>query len=97
LDLRGREWREAGEDCIMRSFTKLNIIRVIKSKKMRLTVNFVCMGERRNAYKLFVRKSDSKRQLGRSGSRREDNITMDFREIGLKGVDWMHLVQDRNQ
>jgi len=22
LDLRGRKWQEAGEDCIMRSFTK---------------------------------------------------------------------------
>jgi hypothetical protein len=27
----------------------------------------------------------------------EDNIRMDFREIGLEGVDWMHLTQDRHK
>jgi hypothetical protein len=27
----------------------------------------------------------------------EDNIKMDLREIGREGVDWMHLVQDRDQ
>jgi hypothetical protein len=29
--------------------------------------------------------------------RREGNIRMDLREIGLEGVDWMHLAQDRDQ
>jgi len=27
----------------------------------------------------------------------EDDIRMDFREIGWEGVNWMHLAQDRNQ
>jgi hypothetical protein len=27
----------------------------------------------------------------------EDNVRMDLREIGLEGVDWMHLAQDRDQ
>jgi hypothetical protein len=29
--------------------------------------------------------------------RYEDNITMVLREVGWEGVDWIHLVQDRNQ
>jgi hypothetical protein len=37
LDLRSRKWREAGEDCIMRSFITLisssDIIRVVQSKE----------------------------------------------------------------
>jgi hypothetical protein len=36
-------------------------------------------------------------QLGRPRRRWEDNIRMDLRAIGWKGVDWMHLVQDRDQ
>jgi hypothetical protein len=36
------------------------------------------------------------RPLGRPRSRCEDNIKMDLREIGLEGVDWIHLVQDRD-
>jgi hypothetical protein len=30
-------------------------------------------------------------------NRWEDNIRMDLREIECEGVDWMHLVQDRDQ
>jgi hypothetical protein len=35
--------------------------------------------------------------LGRPRCRWEDNIRMDFREIGWDSVDWMRLVQDRDQ
>jgi hypothetical protein len=35
--------------------------------------------------------------FGRSMRRGEDNIKMDFREIGWVGVDWIHLAQDRDQ
>jgi hypothetical protein len=37
------------------------------------------------------------RELGRSKRKWEDNIKMDFRKLGWKGVDWIHLVQDRYQ
>jgi hypothetical protein len=42
-------------------------------------------------------KPEEKRPLGRPKHRWEDNITMDLREIGWEGVDWMHLAQDRDQ
>jgi hypothetical protein len=51
LDLRGRKWLEAREDCIMRSFitcTLQNVIRVIKSRRMRQMGNVEGMGEMRN-------------------------------------------------
>jgi hypothetical protein len=31
------------------------------------------------------------------GVKWEDNIKIDFREMGWKGVDWVHLAQDRDQ
>jgi hypothetical protein len=45
------------------------------------------MGEKRNAYRLFVGKPDGKRPLGRPGCRWVDNITMDLLDIGWGGVD----------
>jgi hypothetical protein len=54
------------------------------------------MGEKRNAYTILVRKLEGKRPLGRHRHRRED-IKMDLREIGWGGMDWIDLVQDRDQ
>jgi hypothetical protein len=53
------------------------------------------MGEKRNVYRLLVDKPEGKRPLGRPRHRWTDNIKMHLREIGLSGVDWIGLVQDR--
>jgi hypothetical protein len=41
--------------------------------------------------------SEGKRPLGRPRRRWEDGIIMDLREIGLGGVDWIQLAEDRDQ
>jgi hypothetical protein len=51
----------------------------------------------RNSYKILVGNPEVKRPLGRDRRRWEDNIKMDLLEIGLEGVDWMHLAQDRDR
>jgi hypothetical protein len=53
--------------------------------------------EKRNAYRILVGKPEGKSPLGRPSSRWVDNIKMDLREIGLDGMDWIHLAQDRDQ
>jgi hypothetical protein len=55
------------------------------------------MGETRNAYRILVGKPEGQRSLGRPRRRWVDNIKMDLREIGLDGMDWIELAQDRNQ
>jgi hypothetical protein len=55
------------------------------------------MEELRNAYEVLVGKPEGKRPFGRPRRRWEANIRMDLREIVWKGVDWMHLDQDRDQ
>jgi len=44
----------------------------------------------------LVGKPERKRPLGRAMHRWEDNIRLDLREIEWDGVDWIHLVQDRD-
>jgi len=45
----------------------------------------------------LVWKLEGKRSHGRPKHRWENNIRMDLREIGWKGVDWIYLAQDRDQ
>jgi hypothetical protein len=54
------------------------------------------MGEKRNAYTIFVGKPEGNRPFGKHRLRWED-IRMDLREIGWDSVDWIHLAQDRGQ
>jgi hypothetical protein len=51
----------------------------------------------RNAYKIFVRKIEDNRPLCRSGRRWEDNIRMDLKGSREEVVDWIRLVQNRDQ
>jgi hypothetical protein len=59
-----------------------NIIRVIKSRRLRWAGHVASMGERRGAYRALVGKPEGRRPLGRSRHRWEDNIKMDLREVG---------------
>jgi hypothetical protein len=54
-------------------------------------------GEMRNAYRIFVGKGERRKTLGRCRHRWEDNIRMNFREIGWEGGDWTHHPLDKNQ
>jgi hypothetical protein len=55
------------------------------------------MGEKRNAYSIFVRNLEVKRPLGRTRHKWVDNIKMYFREIEWDGMDWIDLAQDWDQ
>jgi hypothetical protein len=46
---------------------------------------------------IFVGKSEGKRLLTRPRRRPVENVKMDLREIGWVGIDWVDLVQDRDQ
>jgi hypothetical protein len=53
------------------------------------------MAEKRNVYRLLVGEPEGKRPLGRPRCRWTANIKMDLLKIGLGGVDWIGLAQDR--
>jgi hypothetical protein len=54
-------------------------------------------GEKSNACRIFERKPQGKRPVGRPRSSWLDNFKMDLREIGWDGIHWIDLVQDRDQ
>jgi transposase len=55
------------------------------------------MGEGRVVYRVLVGRPEGKRPLGRPRCRRDDNIKLDLRKIGIDGANWIQLVQDRVQ
>jgi hypothetical protein len=64
---------------------------MIKSRRMRLAGHVARLGEKRNAYKILVGKSEGKRPLGRSRHRSVDHIKMDLKETGWSGMDWIDV------
>jgi hypothetical protein len=73
-------------------YSSTNIIRTIKSRRMRWAGHVARMGEKRNACRILVGKPEGRRSLGRPRRRWVDNIKMDLREIGWDGVVWTGLI-----
>jgi hypothetical protein len=54
---------------------------MIQSRRMRWTGHVARMGEKENAYRILVGKSEGNRTLGRTRRRLVDNIKIDLKEI----------------
>jgi hypothetical protein len=89
----GGSWRKLHHDEPHGLYSSLNIISVIKSRRMRGAGHVACMGEGRGVYRVMVGMSEEKRPLGRPRRRWENNIKMDVREIGIDGTNWIQLAQ----
>jgi hypothetical protein len=62
-------------------YSSPDIIRMIKSTRMRWAEHIARMGEKRNACRILVGKLEGKRPLGRPRRRWVDNIKIDLGEI----------------
>ena len=62
-----------------------NIVRVIKSRRLRWAGHVVRMEEGMSAFKILRCKPTGKRPLRRPRRRWEDNIRMNLEEIGIMG------------
>jgi hypothetical protein len=78
-------------------YSSPSIIRIIKSRRIKMAGHVARMGEKRNAYRLLVGKPEGKKPLGRQRRWWVDNIRMDLGEVGWSDVDWIGLAQDRNR
>jgi hypothetical protein len=91
------DWRKLHNEELHNLYSSLDIIRMIKSRRMRWGGHVARMGEKRNAYRILVGKPKGKRPLVRPRRRWVDNIKVDLREIERNGMDWIDVAQDRDQ
>jgi hypothetical protein len=91
------EWRKLHNEKLNDLYSLPNIVRVVKSKRMRWAGHVARMGEERGVHRVLVGKPEGKRPLGRPRCRWEDNIKMVVEEVGGGRGDWMELAQDRDR
>jgi hypothetical protein len=90
-------WKKSHNDELHSLYSSRNIVRLIKSSKMRWVGHVAGMGEGRGVYRVLVGGHEGKRPVGRPRRRWEDNIKLDLREIGIIEANWIQPAQDRVQ
>jgi hypothetical protein len=78
-------WRKLNNEELNYLYTSSNIIRVIKSRRIRWEGHVACIGKRRGSYRILVGKPEGKRPLVRPKRRWKDNIKLVLQEVG-----WAH-------
>jgi len=76
-------------------YSSPNIVRVIKSRRMRWAGHVARMVVEMGVYRVLVEKPEGRRPLGRPRRRWADNIRMALQEVGCVYMDWIGLAQDR--
>jgi hypothetical protein len=92
-----RSWRKLHNDELHSLYSSPNIVRVIKSRRMRWAGHVARIGAGRGVYRVLVRRPEGKRQLGRPRRTWEVKIEMDLREIVIDGVNRIQLAQNMVQ
>ena len=77
-------------------YSSSNIVRVIKSRKMRWAGDVARMGEERGGNRILLGKPEGRRPLGKPRRRWVDNIRMDLKEVGCGYMDCIGLARDRD-
>jgi hypothetical protein len=89
-------WRRLHNEELRNLYSSPNIIRVMKSRRMRWARHVARMGGMRYAYKILIGNPEGRRSLSKLWHRREENfIRLDLREIVWEVVDWIQLALDR--
>jgi hypothetical protein len=91
------EWGKLHNEELNDLYSSPNIVKVVKSRRMRWAGHMARMGEDRGVHRVMVGKPEGKRSLGRPRRRWEDNIKIDLQETGGGRGDWMELAQDRDR
>jgi len=91
------DWRRLHNEELNDLYSSPNIVRVIKSRRMRWAGHVARMGEESGVYRVLVGKPEGRRPLGRPRRRWVDNIRTDLQEVGCGYMDWIGLAQDRDR
>jgi hypothetical protein len=91
------EWRKLHNEKLNDLYSLTNIVRVVKSRRMRWAGHMASMVEDRGVQRVLVGKPEGKSPLGRPRRRWEDNINIDLQEVGRGRGDWVELAKDRDR
>jgi hypothetical protein len=91
------DWRRLHNEELNGLYSSTNIIRMIKSRRMKWAGHVARIREGRIAYRILVGRPEERRPLGRPRRRWEDNIKVDLQEVGWDGVDWIDMAPDRDR
>jgi len=91
------EWRRLHDEELNDLYSSPNMVRVIKSRRMRWAGHVARMVEERGVYRVLVGKPEGRRPLGRPRRRWVNNIRMDLQEVGYWYMDCIGLAQDRDR
>jgi hypothetical protein len=86
-----RKWRKLYNEELNDLYSSPDVVRVIKSRRMRWAVLVARLGESRGVYRALAGKPEGKRPLGKPRRRWEDNIKMDLQEVLWRDMDWIDL------
>ena len=75
------EWRKLHKEEFRELYSLPNIVRVVKSRRMRCAGHVARRGEGRGVHRVIVGKPEGKRPLERPSRRWEDNIKMNLQEV----------------
>jgi hypothetical protein len=76
------EWRRLHSEELNDLYSSPNVVRMVKSRRMRWAGHVAGMGEGRGACRILVGTPDKRRPSGRPWHRCEDAIKMDLQEVG---------------
>jgi len=91
------EWRKLHNEELNDLYSSSNIVRVIKSRRMRWAGHVARMAERRCVNRILVGKPEGNKLLGKPRCRWKDNTEMDLQEVGCGDMDWIELAHDRDR
>ena len=91
------EWSKLHNEELSDLYCSRNIVRAIKSRRIRWAGHVARVGEGRGVYRVLVWKPGGKRPLGRPRRRWEGNIKINLQQVGSGGMNWIDLAQERDR
>ena len=90
------EWRRLQNEEIHNLYLSPNVVRVIRSRRLRCAGHVARMEEGRSAFRSLTGKTTGRRPLGSHRRRQEENIRMNLKQIHINTRGWVDLAHDRD-
>ena len=91
-----RDWRRLHNKELHSLYRSTNIVRVIKSRRLRWASHVARITQGRSTFTILIAMSIGRKPLGRPRHRWDDTVRMDLIEIGISMRNWVDLALNRD-